>query len=107
MQSFLNVYQIIDLLLSMIAILLDHWFYLEVIPNVLWGIFNQSTKSQVDRLPMATHTCEYIHQFTMTGPKTLYLWGKKWGVRLARSEAIFPLQNGRMYAKSWRKAKLV
>ena len=32
---------------------------------------------------------------------------KKWGVGLAstRSEAIFPLQNGRMYAKSWRKAK--
>ena len=91
----------------MVAILLGLWCCLEVIPNVLLSLFNQSTKGQVDKLPMATHACQYINQFTMTGPKTLYLWDKKWGVRLARSEAIFPLQNGRMYAKSWRKAKLV
>jgi hypothetical protein len=70
------------------------WCCLEVIPNVLLGLFNQSTKGQVYMLPMATHACQYIHQFTMAGPKTLYLWDKKWGVRLARSEAIFPLQNG-------------
>ena len=52
-----------------------------------FGLFNQSTKGQVDRPPMATHACQYIHQFTMTGPKT----GQKVGSQTCEEWGYFSI----------------